>query len=723
MSVDLTSVTLYRFEANCNIHTQNNGNLCLAAIRQSRHEFPSVIPVISSAYEQVCINLIRLGYRIINCTKATDFKVHIPPSVTIQTHNASNKVVIFFRENERYLAELASLVWKADRIYGPDKSFDAKYAVILFPIGGPTEQLFFLIHRLHQKRINVGVIPVRGDYTDWSTIICYLISDDIDRSPRSNVYIDKIWSKDHCPYTTGKLSTTPDVTIFSGHANPADMKISEDIILCGRAHSPAPDSNSLPCWNDQHCSKQHHFRRNSESIRGLRHITDFCGRINLLSGCNMAPLGTVWLPPRHSLVDQILSSGMQAVVSTTLITSSVNHDLLFLALLHDGYRLGEATTIVNDARATDLKDVAPTTAHPGTFMLLGNPALGFRISTNTACISDISSGTLFQTYKDINQIQINHVPTDKIAGLSSITSTPIKCGFTDNSLRVLYLFKDGTLSTHQNLVQHKFNALADTLSLTLQEALAHSSFWQMWGDYFVSASEQNQISCEPHSPLKVEIANWQKTCTHLVNTFRRQQQYLDQELFFLIEAAMKNIKSLHQMAITSVSAVIATYGSLLFKGWQDTYIREKMQQTEYSCHCGQFPVTAFKYRSFIQPGIQRYVYECLGCGVIGEDNGIETVMVNNIPAKGARNSILSAFFDIAAGEYQPVMLTAVLAIEPWLKEGRIEGNIVIDFYSADCEIELTIHIPEDIIGGIYTLNAIFIVNGSLTHMRRIIHIT
>ena len=682
----------------------------IEAIDQSRKKFPKAIPVLASAYQVVSSNLNRLGYKTINCNLGLDPEENKYPRIQTKT---GHKTVFYLSESHKHLAQLAGMVWGADSINTYQDPCNTKYAVVLFPVGKTTKQLFTLLGRLHDKNISVGIIPIENSITDWSTIVCYLIKDEFDYTPHTALYISDLWKKEEHSVLNKELSRTPDIALFSGHGNPADMRISEDLVLCGRATASNTNLQSLPCWNSQECGKQHVFNRSADSKVGLSSISPLSGHVNILSGCNMAPLGSSWLSTGHSLVDQLLGDGLQAIVSTTLLTKDIQLDLLFIALIYEGYSLGEVIKKSNLTREIAHKEVAPTHEHPGTFMLLGNPALKFEKTIGSVTECKINYGILAQ-----DRVQIKYIATDHIYGLPKDI---LNCSFNEKNIRKLYLFGIKESSDHKILIQQKFNDLANTVCPLLKDYLKNSKFWQAWATYFKGLPDQNNEDLEPHKLLLDYILDFQRDCTLLVDAFKRQQHYLDYEVESLIDIAIEKIRSMSELAMNSVYAVTTTHGSMLFKGWQHLYLREKVFQMEKYCHCGQFPVTSYEFNSLVQADIVRYVYECLGCGVIGEDAGSDILIVNNIPKKIGRNKVLSANFHVNIKNIATVF-SALLTIEPWGKSEQIKGNIVTELIFTNSKFDLQLAIPNDIVKGKYLLNVIFIINGALIHKRRILQI-
>jgi hypothetical protein len=652
----------------------------------------------------------------------------LPQSFTLEKNLLplkTQKCIIYFRDKDKYLAELATTVWKSNSVYKPQVIPDAKFVVILFPINTNTKNLFCLMKTLQEKKIEVGIITVTCDIKlNWLKVISLLISDSIDKVPSTNIYSDKISLQNPSKYIS-KNKQFVDISIFSGHAGPADMKISRNFTLCGRAENSNSTKGNLvlPCWKGTHCPKQVLFNKDSLSKSGLKSIKLYAGRVNLLSGCNMAPLGTCLVSYEKSLVGQIQENGLQAIVSTTLITRNLQYELLFLALLNDGYTLGQSTYIINQSRVDESKDVKQSSSHPGAFLLLGNPALKYQKNSVNYHEKSIASKCLPSSYNHIKTIKFKYIPSNNIFGLPKINPIlPISCSFTEKSQRTVYLFSSDRQAINHKLVQFSHTSTATIVKLVLQSFLKNSSFWDIWGKYFKLVSGTSNSSTELFSQLLTEISNQQKLFTHLIYKLNNLLSFNDIELLTFIETANDNLRSIQTLAIESVSNVIANYGSLLFKGWKHMYLKKRVYQSIDYCACGNFPITIFEYYSLINPVLKRNVYECFGCGVVGESGIEKNIKVNNIPEFCTKNSIITTSFDIQSSIKTPLLITAMLIIDPWVKDTKIVTKTHTDFFIEDTQLEITLLIPEDIYQGNHILNAIIILNGTLIQFRRILQV-
>ncbi|CCN85667.1 Hypothetical protein VIBNISFn27_870051 [Vibrio nigripulchritudo SFn27] len=593
--------------------------------------------------------------------------------------NRKKKCVYYIDERQRKKAVLAAHIWGGEFSRSNLMSDCCEYAIVLHDYKSNTYETINLVFELKNKGVKVGIIPLYGDNRDWSTLVLHLLSDKISTEFRYSFNSEKI-------NLGNSQNNEYDVTLFQGHSGPADMRVNNEITLCGKMGMSASSNDSLPCWSEEKCYKQPLLGREASSKYSLKSIGDLCGRVTILSGCNLSPLSSSWLPIEHSLIFQIIESGGYVIASSGLLRISYNYDLLFLALLSEGNSLGSVVESINDIREQTNIGSKQSDMFLGSYVLLGNPCFNFSVEK-------VSN-------KSVGDILDNNV-TAKLLRKNILTKYTL---FNNGISRII----------KEDIVLSDKNENTDTLKHKIIRMMNVVQYWnsiisgnnKKYNETFFDNSEFNSISRD--------FYNFLITGLNIIN----ENVMIGNEIFHLDYLLSKNIHIFQSSIMRFLNVIVTCHGTYLFKMWQDYYMRDSESIYHSKCLCSNGYVVSTRHRSMFFRDLDRLILECIKCGVVGESGELDLVKVTKFPRLASPGDKLCYIFNV---EKDKVSTLSRIYIESYFKNDSTIKSKVIESSNSN-SIELTLNIPHEIKPNVYVICAIFLINGELRQIRNTIKI-
>jgi hypothetical protein len=540
-----------------------------------------------------------------------------------------------------------------------------------------------------------------------------------------------------------RFSLPQDLVLLNGHANPLDAAMGAQFGLCARAGTDAPlgTGQAFPCFEDGRCFRQPLMGRQPEDHTGLLSVREAYAAFLVLSGCGVATLGKSWFDPRHGLAYQCQQhGGLASAVTCGVTLESLELDLLFVALAAEGLPLGEVVDEVNRVRATVHLQAGTYAPGLGPFILLGNPCLrlsGFRMQEATAVPGP--GGVL--------RVDLNTVRLD--ADGSALLRVPLPTGpppliflhaapegawcrgvwYPGRDGTFLYLWlraesEDGHPKGALELEVCSDDPTAAVVAAT-ENSLQQVPYWMVALNTF--RSRWGQVTPPPDSldAVLAALPGMVSDLSLAATALRPAPGVLGNTGSARAIAGLlwRTLGDIDSALLRCLVDSACRFGTLPLAGWEVNFRRVESLDGVGRCACGG-PVTGQLYRYPDGGPLRRANYQCPRCGPIGEDDGRRLLHVTELPATVAQGNELTVSAACSAPDDEVVQVHAVAFLESVFRDRRMVGHIVAETVNPGEHRELTlqVHVPKDLVPGVYPFAVLAVVNGAGYLIRQLIEV-
>ena len=535
------------------------------------------------------------------------------------------------------------------------------------------------------------------------------------------------------------------ILVSSGHGNAVEIGKGGSII-CTRSAAAANSSPGVyPCFSDGLCFRQPIFKRSPESGVGLISPERLHYPVVLLLGCRTLPQGSTPFDASNTILGRINQSHSIAGVATVGIFYADFHaEMLLVALLLDGYCLGDAVLLFNAwYREVYGEHVSPANGGFGPLMAFGNP--GFRVRSSLV-------KTLRCVEEDKGEILISPLPVDfSRDGLAVLKITRLK----DSSVKGLYT--PAALKGSAVRIASPDDRITPCIYLSLKyrgeskpenpvklftfdhqrrnretsafrESLGFLSFWRIFLNLVAENTGQKGIdsSDQPWEPVgkcnQIEPLLLRYLSTNLFET----KNILPTSDMIAMHDYLMSLWCEWQRAMLEAAALyIKMKGGFTFQLWHNLYCHQPdIRRLRICPYCERENVSLY-YRSHLNPSDEHEVIHCSICGVLGELPPSIGVIVRGLEQSYPPGTTVSVHVEVEAKKEIVQIGYFTVLRECWFHHKADIAQTI------ECRIDpgkkhdilFALKISAGLTGGLYLLTLLGIVNGGLVHLRRHVHIS
>jgi hypothetical protein len=196
------------------------------------------------------------------------------------------------------------------------------------------------------------------------------------------------------------------------------------------------------------------------------------------------------------------------------------------------------------------------------------------------------------------------------------------------------------------------------------------------------------------------------------------------ETELLLARTKEHLVGMSLNLLSIVTDYVLEKGSVQFVYWSKAYVKSGSRRSPHPCSCGSLAVEAMDFELATEANQRRSVYSCLGCGAVGEDDGRQLLIRNLSPREVEKGRSLQMNFKCSAPEDENLLVLGVLIIECWRRSRTMSGHLKAQDILANqnTSVCLEVSVPDDLPSGLYSVAALFVVNGEPAIFRSMIDV-
>jgi hypothetical protein len=546
------------------------------------------------------------------------------------------------------------------------------------------------------------------------------------------------------------LRREQDVLLISGHANPLDAALGRTGGLCARAGSTGSQEPAgvFPCFADGRCFRQPMMGRRPEDTDGLIGITASSARVLMLSGCSVAAPGRSWADPARGLAYQCQSVARAAsIITNSVVLERLEFDLLALALIADGLRLGEVVRELNRIRGDVHGHCSSYGAGAGPMTLFGNPALrltGFGVHLVEARSRD--DGRRLRVEIPRSVLSDEGEALVKFALPPSSEPPYLISRRSESDVWYRGIWYPGRDATHvyvwvYGAQRHGTPAAESLAGIVLEVETAQDNpaeavrraaeamlvqipYWVVGAEEFDQRA--TPADGEGYRLPSAALGLVTRMLSAAVRTLSLPPGLLleEESVRQACTAVWSQISAISEQQLRWLAAVVFDRGSNLMGLWEDHFLRQSVVVSAHACTCGCV-IRGQHYRFSGTGLLNRVNYQCPACGPVGEDDGSEPIALLSIPAAVAAGEPLTVQISGSAPADSAACVRAVALLESPFHDREMRSPVARDTLQpgSASQYELTVPVPDDLTPGSYAIAVVAVVNGSATILRRMVQVT
>ncbi len=520
------------------------------------------------------------------------------------------------------------------------------------------------------------------------------------------------------------------VLVVNGHSNEFDVGLGDDQLICARESTPEVDRTAstrvLACFHDGVCHRQSFIGLDGLSTERLFSASDVHSDVLISTGCNASRVVPGPSDPAVAFCHQALAGEQTAVVASIgVLAASLELDFLFVALLADGYTLGDAVSRVNDERRDRFGQLRATPEASDAFVLFGSPDLEVElplVRVEPRWVDGCATLSL-------DDMPV-HDPTGVVVRMRTppYDETPIVLVDAPESIWVrgvwtngngggaLYLWVSGSDRAGASLaVRLADRSPWEAHATALARATTQHAFWSLFLDQVLERRRAGSGDVDGIAEIVMGLSRVLRSLTSGAIALDPPRGLVTPiaPVSRAAETSWEQLTSLTATLLDQLFEHAYSQGVVSSGAWTPYFRRGSRPIASEPCACGSGTRTGHGYESVTRDGVVRATYECDACGKVADTDGRGLLSLVEWSGVATRGSIFRCEGRVRAPATEAVLFAAIPLIAgerghrhaAW---GKLASSTVPA--GREARVTFTLEISDDMPVGLHNFAVVAIVN-------------